>query len=491
MKLLKTFSVIILLVNLLYSCRKDEKILQDSSAKLNFSTDSLSFDTVFTTVGTVTKNFRVYNPYKETIEISSIRLNGGEQSNFRINVDGRSGAFHQHVQIAPQDSMYVFVEATIDPTNETNPFVISDYIEFNTNGNNQRIELVAWGQNARYYTPTTFSRSLPDYTCLTGECSDDIAPVDIRWDNTLPYVIYGYVVIDSLDKLTIEAGTEIYFHQNGGLWVYADGTLKVNGTKEEPVVFQGDRLEAAYQDKPGQWDRIWINEGGLNEINYAVIRNAFIGLQVEPLPFRDTSSLDRSLSIKNTIIENCSGIGLLTALYNIDAENLLIGDCGQYNAVIQSAGNYRFTHCTFANYFSEAARETPAVFIQNSYVNALRTQYIQSPNVDLYNSLVYGQNDVEFAVEALNNETLDLDFRNCLFKTDFNFTDGSRFKDIIKNPAGELFKATGSGNYALTETSAARNQGSVTIANSVPQDQQGNSRLTDGKPDLGYLEYQP
>ena len=481
-----------------FSCRKEDEIFDDSTARLNFSTDSISFDTVFTTIGSTTENFRVYNPYKETIRISSIRLIGGEQSTFRMNVDGRPGTYHENIEIAPKDSMWIFVEATIDPNNQQNPFVIEDFIEFTTNGNKQEISLVAWGQNAIYFTPTSFNRNIPDFTCLTGPCSDNIPPVDVRWTDSLPYVVYGFVVVDSLDKLTIEKGTKVYFHNNSGLWVYSGGQLTVNGTKDEPVIFRGDRLEPQYDDIAGQWDRIWINEGAINEINYAIIKNAFIGIHAEHLPFRnpttDPSQEPWRLRIKNTIIDNCSGFGLLTALYNIEAENLVISDCGQYNVAIQSNGSYKFNHCTFANYFSQSSRETPAFFIQNSVINALRTQIVGTPDVDVYNSIIYGDLDSEFNTEVIstgNADSLDLDFQNTIIQTDESISDVNKFKNILRNPANPIFTNPRDGDFTLLENSVARDQGAITFGNQVPFDLNGESRTSDGSPDLGAFEYIP
>ena len=476
---------------LAFGCRRDESILEDSGAKLSFSTDSISFDTVFTTVGTTTENFRVYNPYKETIRISSIRLNGGQNSNFRINVDGQPGPFHENIEIAPEDSLFIFVEATVDPNNRLNPFVITDFIEFNTNGNRQEIDLVAWGQNAIYYTPTTFSRNLPDFTCLTGPCSSTNPPVNVTWTDSLPIVIYGYVVVDSLDQLTIEKNTKIYFHNNGGLWVYRGGTLKVQGTKDEPVIFRGDRLEPAYDDIPGQWDRIWINEGGQNEINYAQIKNAFIGLQVEVLPFNDPPYGASSLDLKNTVIDNCSGFGLLSSVYNIQAENLIISNCGQYNVALRGAGRYAFKHCTFANYFDQADRETPAFFAQNFFINALGSQLIGLPRIELSNSIVYGDKQTEFEWEIVNNGNIDFNVRNSLIKTQENTSDTASFKNLLLNPPDQIFAEPRSGNFNLFENSLARGRGDLSIANTVPIDLKGNDRTTDGQPDLGAVEYQP
>lgn len=481
-----------LLFILLASCRKEDEIFDGSSAQLNFSTDSITFDTVFTTIGTSTKYFMVHNPYSETVKISSIRLTRGQQSNFRINVDGRSGNSHQDVEIPPKDSIWVFVEATVDPNNLQNPFVIEDYVEFITNSNRQTVKLVAWGQNAIYYTPTTFSNNLPDYTCLTGPCGDDIPPVNVQWTDSLPIVIYGYVVVDSLDELTIQAGTKVHFHNSAGLWVYSGGKLTVNGTKEEPVIFQGDRLELPYSERPGQWDRIWINEGAQNSINYAIIKNAFIGIQAEVLPFTNPPydpNTPRYLEIKNTIIDNSASVGLLSSIFTIDAENLLITNSGQHNVVLRSAGDYSFTHCTFANYFDAANRETPSFFVLNSFVTANATQVIGVPEVQLYNSIIDGDLDNEFDTEVINNGSITFDVQNTLLKTTYNTSNNSEFQNIIKNPSSETFNDPLNGDFELFEQSVARNGGNINFANQVPLDLNGESRTTDGQPDLGVFEW--
>lgn len=484
-----------LLVFVAFSCRREEDFIEDNSASVNFSTDSISFDTVFTTIGSITENFVVYNPHKERIKISNIRLNGGQTSNFRINVDGEAGTNFSDIEIASEDSMYVFIEVTVDPNNILNPFVIEDFIEFTTNGNQERITLVAWGQNAIYYTPTTFNANLPDFSCLTGPnnssgpCSDAIAPVNVTWTDSLPIVVYGYVAIDTLDKLTIEAGTNIYFHNNGGLWVYRGGQLTVNGTKENPVTFQGDRLEPIYDNIPGQWDRIWINEGAQHEINYAEIKNAFIGIQAEALFLNGNPSELGRLNIKNTKISNCSNAGILSAYYQMNAENLVISNCGSYNLAIQSFGFWNFNHCTFANYFDQGNRETPSVFIQNAYRTPTGLA-VDTPNVNMSNSIVYGNKDSEFETEIINNGAINLTVSNTLLKTEQSTSNASEYINIIRNPSSPIFNDADMLDFELFEQSVARNAGDINAANLVPFDINGNDRRSDGQPDLGAFEFQ-
>lgn len=474
----------------LFSCRREDQFIEDSSAKLTFSTDSILFDTVFTTIGSTTELFLVYNPHKERIKISSIRLNGGTSSNFRINVDGQPGNNFTDVEIAPEDSMFVFLEVTVDPNNDLNPFVIDDYIEFVTNGNSQRVSLVAWGQNAIYYTPTSFNTNLPDFTCLTGPCSDAIPPVDVTWTNDLPIVVYGYIAIDTLDRLTIDPGTEIYFHNNGGMWVYRGGTLRVNGTKDEPVLFRGDRLQAQFDDVPGQWDRIWINEGGINTIDHAIIENAFIGIQAEALFLNGNPTQLGNLTLRNTEIRNCSNTGLLSAFFNVNGENLLISNCGQTNLTLQALGNWQFDHCSFPNYFRNGGRETPSVLIQNSYRTPLGFT-TDTPIVRFRNSIVDGNQENEFFIDIVNNGSANVSVFDAILKTDQNISDTNRYKRIIRNPNGSIFKDIFAGDFELIENSPAIDAGNIAVGALIPTDLRGNRRVDDTAPDLGAVEFVP
>ena len=155
----------------MFSCRKDE-ITTNPNSKLNFSTDTLLFDTVFTTLSSTTKRLKIYNRNSDKIIISSISIEKGANSQFRINVDGVSGNSHTNVEIDGNDSLFIFLEVTIDPNSILSPFVVDDKIIFNTNGNKQSVQLLAWGQNAHYFTPKRYASGLPPFSCLDGDCDE-------------------------------------------------------------------------------------------------------------------------------------------------------------------------------------------------------------------------------------------------------------------------------------------------------------------------------
>ena len=231
-----------------FSCRKDG-VDTSQSLQLNFSTGSVLFDTVFTTFGSTTKRLKIYNPSSSPVNISSISVGNGVNSQFRINVDGVSGNTHKDVFLGGKDSLFIFAEVTIDPNNILSPFVVNDKINFVTNGNTQSITLEAWGQNAHYFVA---NKSVNGIALVYLDRDNSDAALNSTWINDKPYVIYGgYLTLDSDDKLTIDPGVRIHMHNGAGLWVFEDGNINVNGTKDEPVTFQGTRLEHAYQDVSG------------------------------------------------------------------------------------------------------------------------------------------------------------------------------------------------------------------------------------------------
>jgi hypothetical protein len=478
-----SYLFVILLFFSIISCKK-EKLLKDSDAKLEFSRDSILFDTVFTTIGSTTLQFKVYNRHDQPINISSIRIAKGSSSNFRMNVDGAPGISFSDIEIPAKDSIFVFVEVTVDPNNSNSPMMIQDSILFETNGNHQDIDLLAVGQDVYFHKPTNFTPGLPPYCILCNTTTQDSI-----WPNDKPHLIYGYAVVDSACSLTIQAGVKVYLHQGGGLWIYRKGNLKVLGTQAQPVIFQGDRLEPDYKDIPGQWDRIWINEGTVdNVIDWAEIRNGFIGLQTETL----FSQLGNKLKLTNTKITNMSGIGIFTRFYEIQAGNTVVGNSGQYNLAITLGGSYSFRHCTFANYWNQSQRSTPSIYLNN--YNSVQRFDLDSAYFG--NCIVYGDKTNELELDSTNYQLVKFKFRfmfeNCLMKLDpsINVTNPYHYLNIYKNQE-PAFGDPSLNNYKINANSAAIDKGNISIGAKFPTDLDGKIRPnpSTGIPDLGAYEF--
>lgn len=485
------FKIVIILIFpsfIFFSCKENNKINTNPSVKLHFSTDTVMFDTIFTTVGSTTKELKIYNKEKQNINISYIRLARGNDSPYQLNINGTSSISMNNVEIRADDSLYIFIRVTIDPNRDK--MIETDSILFETNGNLQDVDLVAWGQDANYFTPDTYREHLPPYKIVVHENEN------ITWTKDKPYVIYGYAVVDSTGILNINPGVKIYFHHNSGLWVYKGGSIKVNGTIDKPVTFQGDRLEEFYKDLPGQWDRIWLNEGSIdNEFNYAVIKNAFIGIQAETLE----SNMGNKLILKNTIIENMTGIGLFTRAYKVVAFNDVIANCGGYCLALSSGGNYDFRHCTIGNYWDNSIRLTPSLYL-NNYIDYLNengqiTDHYEFDLTKAYfgNCIIYGNNYEEIGLDKKYDGAFNYQFDHCLLKTKLNTNDEKYYTNCIKNQ-DPLFTNYNENNYELDSIiSSAIDTGSMEVINSslfnITNDIKGNSRTSDNKPDLGAYEF--
>jgi hypothetical protein len=473
-----------LIASLFTCCNPADKIDSSPSIRLSFSTDTVLFDTVFTTIGSSTRSFKVYNRNNHRINISDIRLSGAAGSPFRINIDGQAGNSFSNIDIDAHDSIFVFVRVNINPDDQNTPFVRQDSLLFTLNGNQQKMNLVAWGQNAHYILADTRSPGLPPYKIIAGKNQT------VTWKADKPYVIYGYAVVDASAKLIIEAGARICFHNASGLWITQNGTLKVNGTIDQKVIFEGDRTELYYDDIAGQWDRIWINEGNEdNEINWAVIRNGFTGIQAETLDPLRTGKL----IIHNTVIKNMSGYGLLAKQYNVEAGNLMIYDAG-IQALNLSVGNYDFRQCTFANFWNKSARNEPSVKLSNYYTAfdaAGKDIQIKGNLSNAYfgNCQITGNKSNEIMLDNDSTAgTFNYQFDHSAIQT-LSTGDAVHYPSYVKLPA----------QYSRIPIDsvipAAINLGSMEIINSSPtpailkNDLFGRNRTLNGNPDAGAIEF--
>ncbi len=488
------FFSIILLTIFTSSCKKDE--FETGLVELKFSIDTLIFDTVFTTVGSATQVFQVYNNGNKDVKIASIRLANGDNSNFRLNVDGLPGKSFSDVEIGANDSLFIFVEVTVDPNNINTPLIVTDSILFSTNGYLQDIDLVAWGQDAYFHRAPANSQIAPFFLLSCNEI----------WNNDKPHVVYGYAMIDSACTLTINEGTNVYFHPASGIIALNSSTLLVNGTQQNNVTFQGDRLGADFKDIPGQWDRIWLSNINLNSninspgtknssIKYAVIKNGTIGLLIDTA--FDNINTNLTLLLENTIIKNMSSYALALRGSKVNAYNCVFSNCGAQTTNILTGGIYNFYHCTFANYWNNDQRQNPAVSLNNYYLYN-NTPIIRPLNAYFGNCIIYGKNDNELGFDsALTGNQFSFIFDHTLLKIENSFptSDPSRYLSIIK-ASGQMndpnFADVENNNYQIDSlNSPAIDVGDINITNQnsiLNFDILGTSRPQRNSPDLGAYE---
>ncbi len=458
----------------LFSC-EDDGYMTSTDAQLQFSADTITFDTIFTTIGSTTQHFTVRNPYDESVLISRIRLAGGEFSNFRLNINGETGNEVYEVEVPARDSIYIFVEVTIDPNGQNLPMVVQDSIEFTTNANIQDINLIAYGQ---------------DFHLIKAKRLETTT-----WTADKPYLVYDYAYVDSTSVLTIEPGAKIFFHKGAGL--YVKGQIIADGTFQEPISFLADRLEEAYKDIPDQWNGIVLYSGSHDNIfNFCTIKNANIGLQVGTIENEGYAST----RFTNSQIRNMAYSGLFAMKSKIYAYNNVIVNCGFYTVALLVGGEYEFYHSTIANYwgnYSSTARSSASVVISNVLVLTGGDGTKVTYNGDLEkatfrNSIIYG--NIAKEIELGNNEenAFNYLFDHCILQipdtTDtsnkdhyINIWKGPDYDPLFVDPYDKY-------DFALDSLSPAKDVGKLEYGKQFPLDILFKDRLSDDGPDLGAYE---
>jgi hypothetical protein len=493
------------------SCRKDFDF-SPSTGKLSFSKDTIYLDTVFTNIGSSTYNLKVYNRSDDDISIPSVRLSQGENSNYRLNVDGMAGKVFEDVELLANDSLFIFVETTFDIQSvvaSDNQFLYTDAIEFDSGSNFQKVELVTLVKDAIFIYPDrdnttgiietlTFDvdgDGTPDNTSLQGRFLEDD---ELTFTNEKPYVIYGFAAVDEGDVLTIEAGARVHFHANSGLLVTNNASLKVNGELssdqeqlENEVIFQGDRLEPLYENIPGQWSTIYLFNGSVdNEINFATIKNSTVGVLCE----LNQDAPNDKLTIRNSKIYNSSNFGILARATSIRAENLVINNSGQSSFAGTLGGKYNFTHCTLVNYWDTSFRQFPSVLLNNFIVNEDNSVTINPlEEANFNNCIIYGNDNAEIDISGDSDTDLIYKFADCLIRFDVNgdpidFDDTEFYENISLND-NPSFKLPFENDLRLNEDSEAIGIGNPLFASQVPFDILGNERTS--TTDLGAYQYVP
>ncbi len=457
-------------------CRDDDFHTQPS-LEIEFSRDSLLFDTVFTSRGSATRSFTVHNRHNKRLRLSSVSLAGGSSSYYRMNIDGRSGTVLRDVEIGARDSIYVFVEVTIDPVNQELPLTVVDSIIFSTGIDSRDVKLVAWGQDANYIHP--------NYTDPESGIEYHIITEDTEWGAGLPYVVYGIAVVAPDVTLRVGRGARVHFHNNSSIVFLQRSSLRVEGTREEPVTFQGDRLEPFYREQPGQWGRIWLTATSRDHlIEHAIIKNGSVGLHVDTLG----SATDPTLKIRNSIIKNMSIAGLFAQGSHVVAENLALANCGEYALLLALGGRYEFRHTTVANYYRINIRNTPSVLMNNYYEDIDGDIRIR-PFEELYfgNSIIYGSNQDEIGLDLHEGTSIDFTLDHCLIRSRMDTSEGNFINTIVNQDP--LFLNNQQHDFRLGEGSPAIGAGKVSVAAEIPADLFGRDRTE--RPDIGAIQYFP
>lgn len=440
------FFFLIIISSIIFSCQEDEDYTRDSDFRLTFSTDTLTFDTLFTGFGSTTKQLKVKNNSGNTISISHLYLQNSE-SDYRLNVNGIQSNDVFDIELDAKDSLYIFVEVDLIAMNQDSPRLLEDQLNFEVNGNVQEVILETYAQDVYLI-------------------DEDIRENTV-WAGNRPYLCTDSIGIDEGVDLLLQEGTKVYFVKNASLHV--KGNLEVSGSFQQPVYFGSSRLEELYENVPGQWDGIYFYpESNTNLLSHFILEDGINGLKMAKTTFEEDS-----LRIEYGIIRNFTSKGLFVANVNLIAHDLLISNCGEECVRLEGEGNFEITHSSFYNAWYYSVRSNPGVF------------YDGSGHLNISNSIIWGSKTNELEISSvvmatINNSLLKLssskqeDYESvlqaCLVNVDPDFFDLEEF------------------DYRLGNASPAINSGGIESMSSFTIDLAGNSRDEDSAPDMGCYE---
>jgi hypothetical protein len=361
----------------------------------------------------------------------------------------------------------VFVTVNINPSIDGLPFVVRDSIQINYNGNSKQVKLEAFGQNANFLRNTVIKGSQV-------------------WTNELPYVILGGIQVDTNATLTIEAGCKIYCNAYSPLIV--DGTLKINGTKEAPVVITGDRLDEEYRDFPASWPGIFFRGESKNNVcSFTSVKNAYQAIVTQGFP----ANSNPKVTLHQCIVDNAYDAGILCVNSSLDADNSLISNCGN-NINIVLGGLYTFTHCTVASYSTFLNHKKPVLSV-NNFATVNGTGVTAELDAVFRNCIFWGE-------EGFVKDEIDLKkegavgfkaiFDHCLYKGLNSPANGTINASENRDPLFDSINVQKRYfDFRTSVNAAAPGLDAGANAPFFPKDLSNNSR-SDGKPDIGCYEKQ-
>ncbi|MCS6832220.1 MAG: right-handed parallel beta-helix repeat-containing protein [Flammeovirgaceae bacterium] len=447
----------------------DEKIVENPPTFLRFSSDTVSFDTVFTRLKTTTRRLTITNPDKNAIILTKIELFKGKESVFSLIINGRRENQAENIRLLGNDSLLILIETLLPETGKDEPQKIEDELLVRFGEKEQRVKLLLWAQDAFFYDSPQ---------------KRHIISRDTTWSARKPIVILDTLLLVSKGcMLTVEKGARIHFGNESAL--YIGGTLHATGTPQQPIYFQSLRLDRDYAFTPAQWKAIFFLEGSQNNLlEWAVVRNANVGLRIGT-PDNDILP---DVTVRYSIIKNMSVAGIQAFNSDVVLENTLIFGCGQQTVALVLGGNYTLTHNTIVAFnllhrtrnCTPFARNTPS-FLLSNFLN-VSGQTLSAPfSLTMTNNLLWGDLEEEVSKQIRAGIDFSIVARNNLIRTkDANFQGNGNILNTNPRFAGKRCED----NFTLMRESPAVNAGTLT---SLQLDLTG--KLRDSKPDIGAFEF--
>ncbi len=416
LSMIKRTLLFLSILTALIACKDDDSFTTSPSARLSFSTDTVRMDTVFTTIGSSTYTLWVYNNADDGLRIARTYLKNGNQTGFRVNVDGSYldnslGSSVSDLEVRKGDSIRVFVELTAPKNMQTIAQKITDDLVFLLeSGVEQRVCLRSYAWDAWIMRSPVFAA---DTTIQTEK----------------PILVYGKMQVKEGVTLTLRK-TRLFFHDQSGIEVF--GTLITDS-----VLMRGDRLDHMFDYLPydrisGQWEGLTFRSSSTgNKMTDTELHSGTYGICCDSAAL---SPDNIRLYMERCVIHNSKGHGVqLTNSYasmvNCQVTNSL-GDC-----VTIDGGAVNIRNCTLGQFYPFSAERGVAL----RFVNGTDSVAHPLEQMDCRNSIVTGYADDELmGTQKKEDAAFNYYFENCLLRTP-EIADTTHFKEIIwEKPSDEI-----------------------------------------------------
>lgn len=362
--------------------------------------DTLKMDTIFAKIPAASKQIWIYNYSGDGIRCANVRLQKGNQSGFRVNVDGiylgeKIGYQTPDIEVRKNDSIRVVVEVT-SPDNGSELYKeLDDNLIFRLeSGVEQVLNLNAFAWKADVVRNLVLKNDTTIDTTISGRA----------------LVVYGGITVDSLVTLTIAPGSTIYFHDDAGIDV--KGKLICQGTAEKNITLRGDRLDdiiknVPYDRMPGRWQGIHFHGDSYdNIIEYTDLHSGYDAVVC------DSSDVSRrKLTINSSTIHNCDGYGILSNNANVYVANTQITNA-YMGCVVVYGGEISLIHNTIAQFYGIKDMTKEAL----SFANYSGTHTYPLTKLEVKNCIITGSKESEFKEEKIDSIAFNYHFYNCVIR---------------------------------------------------------------------------
>jgi hypothetical protein len=385
-----------------------------------------------------------------------VRLGGGLASNYSLYFYGQQKSSMQNIDLLGGDSLYILVQLSIDTKQADLPYLVQDSILFTTNGNLQKVRLIAWGQDANYF-------------------KQDSITSNTTWTAGKSYVIFDKLKVTSNATLTIEPGTNVVFGNGASLEIA--GLLKAQGTFEKPITFAGYRQEAKFAESAGQWNSIILHENSNPQLlSWCKIKNGTTGIKL----------IGTGGSTKATLeMDHCKVYNMGNACLSFEKASATLSNSLFYNAannllIARGGGDYKSYNCTFTNSNSDFLVQSPCVSMVSADGDILWS-------ATFINNIIWGNQTDELVIK-LPTGIIPVVTNNLIKAKSQEFAGNSNLLST-KSTYVAFDNSTDKDNYNLSAESPAVNAGIIITGYTDQLDLNNISR--DTQPDMGAMEYKP